>query len=173
MLLPVPACTLTGPWALIRRRRRAGALPEKSRTKRSPWRTKPLGCGRAATGSSRRIASILKSAGRRIHVPERLFEFEAHRIVVFLLYQTLHHPYHIVVVVAVGYQEIDHQHAHGHIIVREEHAAQSLADLGIGGERFETFQRLEPYAGVGILRHPVEEGGAHFAGARLAAQQIH
>src|ERR1035441_4352411 len=95
MLLPAPACTLTGPWALIRRLRPAGAVPWKSRAKRSPSRTRPLGCGTAARGSSRRIATVLKSAGRCIHVPERLLQLEAHRIVVFLLNQTLHHTHHV------------------------------------------------------------------------------
>src|ERR1039457_2612698 len=101
MLLPVPACTLTGPWALIRRRRPAGAVPWKSRAKRSPSRTRPPGCDMAARGSSRRIASVLKSTGRCIHVPERLLHLEAHRIVIFLLNQTLHHTAHVVV--AVGH----------------------------------------------------------------------
>src|ERR1035441_1129463 len=94
MLLAAPACTLTGPWALIRRRRPAGAVPWKSRAKRSPSRTRPLACGTATSDSSRRIATVLKSAGRCIHVPERLLQLEAHRIVVFLLYQTLHHSHH-------------------------------------------------------------------------------
>src|SRR5450759_1262287 len=99
MLLATPACTLTGPWALIRRRRPGGAMPRKSRTKRSPSRTMPVVCGAAGKGSSRRMASIVKSSGRRIQVPERLLQFEAHRIVIFLLHQNLHHANHIVVAV--------------------------------------------------------------------------
>src|ERR1039457_575327 len=90
---PEPACTLTGPWALIRKRRPAGAVPWKSRTKRSPSRTMPVCCGTATRGNNRRIASVLESTGRRIHVPERLLHLEAHRIVVFLLYEALHHAH--------------------------------------------------------------------------------
>src|ERR1035441_5855064 len=122
-----PACTLTGPWALMRRRRAAGMAPEKSRTKRSPWCDRPAGCGTATSGSSNRMAGVLKCTDRRIHVPERLLQFEAHRIVVFLLNQALHHADHVVV--AVGHQHVDHLHADGGVIVGEEHAAESAADL--------------------------------------------
>src|ERR1039457_4430473 len=96
MWLAAPACTLTGPCALIRRRRPAVTVPENSRTKRSPSRARPAGCGTATSGSSRRIACALKCTDRRIHVPERLFQLEAHRIVVFLLNQSLHHADHVV-----------------------------------------------------------------------------
>src|SRR5450756_2233684 len=135
MLLATPACTLTGPWALIRRRRPGGAMPWKSRTKRSPSRTMPVGCGTATRGSSRRMASVLKSTGRRIHVPERLLQLEAYRIVIFLLNQTLHHVHHIFV--AVGQQQADHQLPHGDGVDGQEHAAQSLADFEIAGQGLE------------------------------------
>src|SRR5450759_3607055 len=145
MLLATPACTLTGPWALIRRRRPSGAMPWKSRTKRSPSRTMPDGCGAATPGSSRRMASVLKSTGRRIHVLERLLQLEAHRIVIFLLNKTLHHAHHIVV--AVGHQQVDHQQAHGNVVVGQEHAPQSLADFGIAGVRLKALEGLKPLAG--------------------------
>src|ERR1035437_7124527 len=116
MLWAAPACTLTGPWALIRRRRPAGASPWNSRTKRSPSRTIPVSCGMATSGTSSRIAWALKCTDRSIHVPERLLQLEAHRIVVFFLNQTLHHSHHVVV--AVGHQQVDHQHAHGNVVVR-------------------------------------------------------
>src|ERR1035438_563063 len=106
MLLAAPACTVTGPWASMRRRRAAGTAPEKSRTKRSPSCDRAAGCGTATSGSSSRMAGVLKCADRRIHVPERLFQFEAHRIVIFLLNQALHHADHVVV--AVGDQQVDH-----------------------------------------------------------------
>src|ERR1039458_5262659 len=56
MLLAAPACTLTGPWALILRRRPAGTAPENSRTKRSPWCARPAGLAR---GPSERPVGFL------------------------------------------------------------------------------------------------------------------
>ena len=100
-------------------------------------------------------AAKLESADRRIHFLQRLFALQAHIAVVFPLHQVLQDPHHGIVAAQLSRSTTCMRTAS--LSSEAAPGRASCAPAGSLRQRLQAFQRLQPHARVGIVRHRVEQ----------------